>query len=274
MPEFRQNIATREWVIIATERAKRPDQFVRRKKERKVLAAFMENCPFCPGNEDQTPAPSLVIGDERQWDVRVVPNKYAALRADDSNERERSGLFLKAGGYGIAEVIIETPRHDLCIATMPESNVRQVLEAYRQRKTEVAQMHNINFVTLFRNHGERVSTMVHIALALGYSGHVGALQGVFGTPQENGLLDLGAELEAARAALADAPEDAALQAEVDRLEQELAARTASVKPGEGPKDGWELVDLDVNGDGVVDRQDLEAARASTGEDPPLEPDAT
>jgi UDPglucose--hexose-1-phosphate uridylyltransferase len=158
MPEFRQNMATREWVIIATERQQRPDQFVRRRAEGRILPEFSENCPFCPGNEHLTPAPTLVIGQGAAWNVRVVPNKYAALRPDDSIERNRVGLFLKAGGYGIAEVIIETPRHDLSIATMSETQVRLVLEAYRQRTMEVAQTHDVNFVTLFRNHGERAGT--------------------------------------------------------------------------------------------------------------------
>jgi UDPglucose--hexose-1-phosphate uridylyltransferase len=158
MPEFRQNMATREWVIVASERAERPDQFTRRKVERRVITQLSENCPFCPGNEHLTPPPTLVIRNGNQWSVRVVPNKYAALRADDSNEREKIGLFLKAGGYGIAEVIIETPRHDLSIATMPETQVRLVLQAYRERTRQVAKMQNVNFVTLFRNHGERAGT--------------------------------------------------------------------------------------------------------------------
>lgn len=158
MHEFRQNMATREWVIISTERAERPDQFVHRRSERKTLPEVSDGCPFCPGNEGHTPEPTLVLGEGEKWDVRVVPNKYAALRSDASNEREKIGLFLKAGGYGIAEVIVETPRHDLCIATMPQSQVRLVLEAYRQRQNEIAQINNINSIIIFRNHGERAGT--------------------------------------------------------------------------------------------------------------------
>lgn len=158
MPEFRQNMATHEWVIIATERAKRPDQFARREEEHAPLPEFSEHCPFCPGNENQTPPPTLVMGNEDRWDVRVVPNKFAALQPDHSTERVKVGRFLKADGYGIAEVIIETPRHDLSIATMPLSQVRLVLEAYRRRKNSVARMRDVNFITLFRNHGERAGT--------------------------------------------------------------------------------------------------------------------
>ncbi len=158
MPEFRQNKATGEWVNIATERAKRPDQFVEKKRDRRALPKHSAECPFCPGNEGHTPPPSLVIGKGDGWDVRVVPNKFAALRPDLTITRERVGRFLKADGYGLAEVVIETPRHDLSIATLPESHVRLVLEAYRQRTRAVAGTRDINFITLFRNHGERAGT--------------------------------------------------------------------------------------------------------------------
>jgi hypothetical protein len=111
----------------------------------------------------------------------------------------------------------------------------------------------------FATPGHRVSTMVHIAKELGYSAHVGALQGVFGTPQEHGLIELQEEIDARYELLGetdDPEEQERLQAEIDDLEAELATRAAAVKPGQGPDDGWESVDLDVNGDGVVDEQDL------------------
>ena len=54
MPELRQNFFTKEWVIIATERAKRPKELARQQMPKK-LAALVESCPFCPGNEKMTP---------------------------------------------------------------------------------------------------------------------------------------------------------------------------------------------------------------------------
>jgi hypothetical protein len=111
----------------------------------------------------------------------------------------------------------------------------------------------------FRNHGQRVSTMVALAKELGYPASVGALQGNFGTPFENGLAGTAADLEAARAAAAASPGDAALQAEVARLEAELAAATADLP--EGSAAGWAVLDLDVTDDGTVDAADLAAAMA-------------
>jgi hypothetical protein len=102
----------------------------------------------------------------------------------------------------------------------------------------------------FKNHGERTKTMVELAKRLGYGARVGAMQAKFGTPFENGIAELQAQLAEARAR--------GDQAEVDRLEAELADAIARAKPGKGPNDTWATADLDVNDDGVVDRRDLDA----------------
>jgi hypothetical protein len=122
----------------------------------------------------------------------------------------------------------------------------------------------------FRNHGERTRTMVELSKQLGYGARVGAMQANFGTPHENdaAIADLQAQLAAATDPV-----------EIERLEAELAAATDR-KPGNGPDDAWATVDLDVNGDHVVDRRDLEAlANPGDGEeeqvaedDPPAEED--
>ncbi|MDH3660648.1 MAG: hypothetical protein OEU92_11600 [Alphaproteobacteria bacterium] len=106
----------------------------------------------------------------------------------------------------------------------------------------------------FRNHGERVRTMVELAKRLGHTGSVGALQANFGTPQENGVADIQAELEAARAAAGEDPEAAA---RVEELEVALADALAGAKPGNASTD-WAEANLDVNGDGAVNAADLAA----------------
>lgn len=81
MPELRQNILTKEWVIIATERAKRPKELARQVTP-KPVAHHVAACPFCTGNEDKTPPEILRVPAENSaWQVRVIPNKFAALGA-------------------------------------------------------------------------------------------------------------------------------------------------------------------------------------------------
>ncbi len=114
----------------------------------------------------------------------------------------------------------------------------------------------------FPNHGQRVSTFVAIARELGLNPSVGAHQANWGTPDENGLGDLADALAEAK----EAEDDDA----IEELEAELAAATAGIKPGNGPQTDWALADLDVDGDGDVDEDDLAAARA--GERPGNDPD--
>ena len=99
-----------------------------------------------------------------------------------------------------------------------------------------------------------------LAKRLGYGARVGALQANFGTPHETGVAELQAELEAARAEAETNPDAAA---KVTELEAALA-RAMNAKPGNGPGDDWAAADLDVNQDGVVDRQDLAALGAADG----------
>jgi len=158
MPEFRQNQATKEWVIVAAERGKRPSDFAKEKPKGPPSSPHRDDCPFCPGNEHMTPEPVLRYPDSGDWQVRAVPNKFAALQPDLATTRTWIGSFLAAKGFGIAEVIIESPRHDLTLATMKLTEVAEVLTAYRQRQIEISKNENINLVTIFRNHGSQAGT--------------------------------------------------------------------------------------------------------------------
>jgi hypothetical protein len=113
----------------------------------------------------------------------------------------------------------------------------------------------------FRNHRERVRTMVELSKRLGHGAQVGALQASFGTPQETGIASLAAELAMAHAELDANPEDPEAAAWVDELEMELAVAIDCARPGPGADRSWARADLDVNGDGVVDPRDLAALDA-------------
>jgi UDPglucose--hexose-1-phosphate uridylyltransferase len=158
MPEFRQNQATKEWVILAPERGQRPEQYVAEQKRREALPSYRKECPFCVGNESQTEEPVCIRPREGDWQVRVVPNKYAALKPDLATTRTRVGSFLAAKGFGIAEVVIEHPRHDTTVALMELREVANILKAYRDRHIDIRNNDKINLVTIFRNHGQRAGT--------------------------------------------------------------------------------------------------------------------
>ncbi len=88
----------------------------------------------------------------------MVPNKFAALQDDLATTRTRVGDFLAAKGFGIAEVVIESPQHNQTLATMGLTEVADVLKAYRERQLAISKNENINLVTIFRNHGPLAGT--------------------------------------------------------------------------------------------------------------------
>ncbi len=158
MPEFRQNRATKNWVIVATERAKRPHDFLI-KDEAKQLPEFDPNCPFCPGNEHMTPPDVLKVEKDRKWSIRVIPNKFPALSSDVGLKREtKYQFFRKIAGYGFHYVIIESPKHNLTIATMSPKQVCEIFKVYLGLYKEFMLRQELNTVIIFRNNGKMAGT--------------------------------------------------------------------------------------------------------------------
>jgi UDPglucose--hexose-1-phosphate uridylyltransferase len=153
MPELRQNFFTKEWVIIATERAKRPEDLVVHRPVQPT-PSFLETCPFCPGNEQKTPPEVLrspALGEA--WQVRVIPNKFAALSSEVQPKRNMQHLRRRIDGFGFHEVIIDSPDHSRCMAMLSDEQVASILGVYKQRYNALSLDRRINHITIFKNHG-------------------------------------------------------------------------------------------------------------------------
>lgn len=158
MPEVRLNQITGDWVIIATERAKRPEDF-KHEKEKIELPAHSETCPFCPGNERLTPAETFrVIDGNGNWTVRSVPNKFSALTPEGEIVKRRDDFKESLSGVGLHEVIIESPLHNTTTALQPVESVRDILTAYRDRQMAFYDDERVEHVIIFKNHGEGAGT--------------------------------------------------------------------------------------------------------------------
>ncbi len=165
MSEIRQDPTTKEWVIIAPERAKRPQQKPIKKRETEV-PSWDASCPFCPGNESQTPDEVFRLRVSEQapaWEVRVVPNRFAAVTLNgDVTRRQEGRFFRKLDGVGKHEVIIETPSHNTHMALMTYEQIEKVLIAYQERYNVLKKNRQFNFITIFKNHGWASGTsLVH-----------------------------------------------------------------------------------------------------------------
>ena len=161
MPELRKDPITGRWVIIATDRGKRPSDFV--KETVQIKGGF---CPFCYGNEDKTPPEILCYrsdGGGRNspgWNLRVVSNKFPALGIEGNLNRQGEGLFDKMNGIGAHEVIIETPDHQATLATISEQAVEDVFWAFRDRMLDLKKDRRLRYILIFKNHGEAAGASI------------------------------------------------------------------------------------------------------------------
>ena len=155
MPELRKDPITGRWVIIATDRAKRPSDFIRQPTDPSGSGI----CPFDYGNEHKTPPEVLSYRnsgarDESGWRVRVVPNKFPVLGIEGDLNRQGEGMYDKMNGVGAHEIIIETPQHNVMLSEMQEHQIEEVLWAFRDRVNDLKRDRRFKYILLFKNHGE------------------------------------------------------------------------------------------------------------------------
>lgn len=156
MPELRHDPLTGDWIIVAPQRASRPHAFARR-PEREATADYDPDCPFCRGNEEETPEARHIepaSGQLDGWAVRVVNNKYPMLDLEGSGPPpSEPGFFECASAAGHHEVIIETPYHNKRLIDLSDDELLAVGRAYRNRFSAMAADPDVRHVVTFRNHG-------------------------------------------------------------------------------------------------------------------------
>lgn len=156
MPELRKDPVLGRWVIISTERAKRPKDFKSAPEKKKITA---KECPFCPGNETATPPEISAIRRDNSapntagWTLRVIPNKFPALRIEGEIDRRGEGIYDRMNGIGAHEVIIETPQHSQDLADMDPGPFEDVIRAYQGRLLDLKKDERLRYVMIFKNFG-------------------------------------------------------------------------------------------------------------------------
>ena len=159
MSELRYNLVSGEWVVMATERAKRPEEFVK-VREKKPLPEYRADCPFCPGNEVKTPGEIYRLGDEKSWKVRSVTNLFGAFSPNTPHLRKLDSIYLSMGGFGVSEVLIEHPLHNMIIPLMRNEEVEDIIRMYKLRYTAMTRLEGIEAITIFKNHGAMAGTSI------------------------------------------------------------------------------------------------------------------
>ena len=156
MPELRKDPITGTWVIISEERKKRPKYY-------QIVVdkdmSMPQNCPFCPGNEAMTPPETYALRPDHSrandpgWVLRVVPNKFPALRIEGELRKSGEGFYDRISGIGAHEVIIETPQHPRERADIDAIQIKNTLAAAKSRILDLKKDTRFKYIMVFKNFG-------------------------------------------------------------------------------------------------------------------------
>jgi UDPglucose--hexose-1-phosphate uridylyltransferase len=152
-PEFRRDPLHNVWVVFAPERQRRPQDFAPSVLQSGTLD------PFAEGNERLTPPEVFAIRKDKTkpnepgWRVRVVPNRYPAMRVEGQLEASPVGLYDRLTGIGAHEVIIETPDPGLTLENLTLPGITDVLTSYRERIIDLDKDLRFQHIYIFKNSG-------------------------------------------------------------------------------------------------------------------------
>ena len=158
MPELRRDPVIGRWVIISTERSKRPDQFSSAGVEKEELSPG-EKCPFCEGNESMTPPEIFALrkpgshANGPGWEVRVIPSISPILRIEGNLDRHGHGMYDLMNARGAHEIVIESPEH-VTESGVGRDNIIKSINVIIDRICDLEKDPRIKYVLIFKNYGE------------------------------------------------------------------------------------------------------------------------
>jgi len=161
--ELRKDYLLDRWVVMATQRKKRPTDFLKSAEKRQEGV-----CALCPGNEHMTPPAVLVYLSQngrirkakdkngvrpKNWLIRVVPNLFPAFTPPEKEEKIRKSGYTLQRATGHHEVLVESPKHDEHPGVARVSHAVHVINAYIDRLRDLSSKPYVKCVLIFRNHG-------------------------------------------------------------------------------------------------------------------------
>lgn len=150
--ELRQDPVTGKWVVIATGRAKRPQEIARAATPRATPERYVETCPFCNQGRFPQSRPTLVLPAGKRWRVCAFPNKFPAFAPAERVTARKVGLYTVMDGVGFHEVIAVRD-HDATLARMAREDLHLYIRAWRERVQDLMAKPSVAYVQLIENHG-------------------------------------------------------------------------------------------------------------------------
>ncbi len=159
--ELRQDIVTGDWVVIATGRAKRPEDFSKNGKGEEAKSDVdTEDCLFCDPNKSGQEKDVLIYErSDGDWSLRVFPNKFPAFSHEEKMKQAGEGPYFSMNGYGYHEVIV-TRDHYRHIPLLKDLEIAEIFDAFQDRYLDLMNRENINYVSIFHNYGKEVGASI------------------------------------------------------------------------------------------------------------------
>lgn len=164
--ELRFDLISKDWVVIATGRSKKPEAF----KRKKIEEVFSDlECPFCHIETQEKPILVLNKGEKKdpdnfsgKWTTVVIPNKYPAfIPYDDLGEKREGDFYKKMNAVGFHEVVV-TRSHKKSFGQMKKEEIKETIDAYKERYLDLKTKKFVNHVSIFHNHGQEAgASIVH-----------------------------------------------------------------------------------------------------------------
>ncbi len=164
MPDLRYDPHSGRWVVVAAERAARPHTF---RALDPISAGAPPGCPFCPGNEGETPPEVFRTGpgapDTPGWRIRVFPNKFpivapapdGAVAPPPASDRWRQ----HRPATGRHEVATFSPEHHRSLTELTDPEVVELFQVLRDRVVAHRGLGHV-YTQVIVNHGKAAGASI------------------------------------------------------------------------------------------------------------------
>lgn len=151
-------MVTGDWVVIATARAKRPEEFASQK--RAEIVESNDKCLFCYPTETGQEKDVLIYATESgDWSLRVFPNKYPAFTRGGRIRHSEEGPYFSMDGVGYHEIVV-TRDHKKQIALLDPMEVSEIIDSFQSRYIDLMNKKSVNYIEIFHNHGKEAGASI------------------------------------------------------------------------------------------------------------------
>ena len=171
--ELRYDLINKDWVVIATGRAKRPETFKKEKRLKEELP--QKECPFCNIKKDEKPLLVFSCGKKsatappnhpskrkiiKDWTTIVVPNRFPAFLPSKKIRKKKEGEFYQIiDAVGYHEVVI-TRDHKKSLGQFNTVQIKEVIDAYQKRYLDLMKKKFVKYISIFHNHGKEAGATI------------------------------------------------------------------------------------------------------------------